>query len=72
MVAELVNYMQLYYTAELVECVDNCDINAQCIDTLQGFQCVCNPGFTGDGITCTGSYSYTIIIVHCSKVIYCM
>ncbi|XP_076821613.1 uncharacterized protein LOC143468345 isoform X3 [Clavelina lepadiformis] len=38
------------------ECVanfDNCDENAECINTDGGFDCVCNEGYTGDGFTCT-------------------
>lgn len=32
---------------------DNCDPNATCEDTLNGFTCTCPNGFTGDGTTCT-------------------
>ena len=33
----------------------NCDlINGDCIDTDGSFQCLCDPGFSGDGTTCTG------------------
>ena len=31
---------------------DNCSDNATCTDTDQSFLCVCNDGYTGDGITC--------------------
>ena len=28
---------------------------AKCINTTIGFDCVCLPGFTGDGVTCVGN-----------------
>jgi len=31
--------------------VNNCDMNATCIDTPLDFTCECDPGFTGDGTT---------------------
>jgi hypothetical protein len=30
----------------------NCSPNATCTNTPEGFTCTCNPGFTGDGVTC--------------------
>ena len=35
---------------------DNCSSDAQCtnVDTEQGFVCTCNPGYIGNGFTCTG------------------
>lgn len=40
------------------ECTDAnpCDANGACQNTLGSFVCFCNNGFTGDGLTCTGSY----------------
>ncbi len=32
--------------------MDNCNENAVCINTFGGFTCVCNAGFTGDGVNC--------------------
>ena len=31
---------------------DNCDTNAQCIETNDGFVCRCTHGFEGDGVNC--------------------
>ena len=36
--------------------VDNCSPDATCTDTDDGFECTCNPGFTGDGVECTGQW----------------
>ena len=33
--------------------LDNCDVNATCTDTSDSFECECNGGFEGDGVTCT-------------------
>ena len=33
--------------------LDNCDpVNATCTNIPDSFTCVCNPGYTGDGVTC--------------------
>ncbi|MCY0997150.1 FG-GAP-like repeat-containing protein [Myxococcus sp. MISCRS1] len=32
---------------------DNCDENATCTNTVGSFTCACNPGYEGDGVTCT-------------------
>ena len=37
---------------------DNCNPRARCIDTPGSFICLCNSGFTGDGVTCSGTYIY--------------
>ena len=48
------NYLLLLKT-EIDECENNnCSPNATCIDKLNGFDCVCNTGFTGEGTSCTG------------------
>jgi len=32
--------------------IDNCDVNANCINVPGSFDCVCNSGYTGDGVAC--------------------
>ncbi|XP_041376626.1 latent-transforming growth factor beta-binding protein 1-like [Gigantopelta aegis] len=32
---------------------NNCHADATCTDTPASFQCDCNPGFSGDGVTCS-------------------
>ena len=35
--------------------LDNCSMFAKCTNTIRSFECVCLPGFTGDGVTCVGN-----------------
>ena len=43
--------------ADINECgsddFNNCHENSQCTDTVGSYTCSCNPGYTGDGFTCT-------------------
>ena len=36
---------------------DNCHPNATCMDSVGSFECSCNSGFTGSGVTCLGEFS---------------
>ncbi|XP_078603719.1 uncharacterized protein LOC144877607 isoform X4 [Branchiostoma floridae x Branchiostoma japonicum] len=38
---------------ECAEGADNCSPQATCSDTPDSFTCTCNPGYTGNGVTCT-------------------
>ncbi|KAI8511658.1 complement activation, classical pathway [Branchiostoma belcheri] len=43
-------------TPDVDECVDgshSCDPDATCTNTPGSFTCACNPGYSGDGFTCT-------------------
>ena len=45
------------------ECNDGthvCGDNARCENTAGGYECHCNPGFTGDGETCNGKHTSCI------------
>ena len=47
----------LHYDADIDECalgLDICHPNATCHNTAGNYTCMCIPGFTGDGFTCTG------------------
>ena len=38
---------------------DNCDnMNAMCFNTEGSFMCMCNAGYTGDGVMCAGGYHF--------------
>ncbi len=38
---------------ECADALDNCDVNAECIDADGSFSCACLEGYSGDGVTCT-------------------
>ena len=51
-------------SADINECdtgADNCVADATCMDTPGSFECVCDPGFSGDGtIECVLLGEYTV------------
>ena len=52
--------IQYINSTEIDECAsdtDNCDINADCINTGGSFECVCRTGYEGNGQVCTGILS---------------
>ncbi|HEY5936951.1 MAG TPA: calcium-binding EGF-like domain-containing protein, partial [Kofleriaceae bacterium] len=47
-------------TVTVNECIantDDCGPNATCVDTSDGFSCMCNNGFTGNGDVCSAQVS---------------
>ena len=45
--------------ADVNECitgVNNCDANADCNNTEGSFECTCKPGYSGNGVNCTGDF----------------
>ena len=47
-----------YFCSDINECasdeLNTCDENANCTDTIGGYNCSCKPGYEGDGFNCTG------------------
>ena len=39
---------------ECEEVTDNCDSNATCTNIPGSFTCVCNQGYSGNGVNCVG------------------
>ncbi len=55
------NFVLKYFSSDIDECAagtDNCSANAVCNDLVGSFDCECNTGFSGDGVTCTGESQY--------------
>lgn len=53
------NFSLSCVVTDLDECAaepEPCSEDATCIDTDGSFECVCNPGFTGDGVQCEGKW----------------
>ena len=53
-------YVCILYAVDVNECsVKNlCSTNATCANTNGSFICTCNPGFSGNGLTCDGMLHY--------------
>ena len=49
---------------ECAEQMDNCHLDANCINTEGDFQCQCKDGFMGSGISCTGTKVILLYIVN--------
>ena len=48
------------YITDIDECADlthSCSSDADCTNIAGGYTCQCHPGFTGDGMNCTGESS---------------
>ena len=59
----------LFSSSDVDECVTNshnCDDNATCINTVGGFHCMCNMGYTGVGTegNCTSKVQNLNSVIH--------
>ena len=59
-------YHMIYVSTDINECMeydDLCAVNATCTNTIGTYQCSCDTGFTGDGVSCSEPYFKSMIIV---------
>ena len=51
-------YQCVMISLDVDECenvtLNNCDENADCLDTEGSFTCICREGYTGSGVDCQG------------------
>ena len=52
-------YIKLIFFIDINECKGlrsehGCDVNAYCNDNHGSYECICKPGFYGNGFNCTG------------------
>ena len=43
-----------------------CDTQAICNNTAGSYTCTCQPGYTGNGITCSGEQIFALVYVGCT------
>ena len=54
---KLLSETNYFYCVDVDECtigMDDCDVNAECINEQGSFLCQCRDGYTGDGKICEG------------------
>ena len=47
--------------------MDDCDVNADCVNLLGTFECVCQAGFTGDGRKCESDSIEQMVADECAE-----
>jgi hypothetical protein len=60
-------FVQLMHAIDhaIGQCLEQCHMNAQCTESGEGMAtCVCLPGFTGDGLNCSGQFFNLTIYVY--------
>ena len=55
----VVSVLAFTFYPDIDECsdsTDNCHTEASCTNNAGGFDCTCNSGYSGDGVTCSGKF----------------
>ena len=50
--------------ADINECAEStaaCDSNATCANSPGSYECICDNGYSGDGMSCTGMHPLTVL-----------
>ena len=51
---QIFKFFKCFLFADIDECLTaNCSVTATCTDLVDGYNCTCNRGFEGDGVSCT-------------------
>ena len=60
------HHMEYVSVSDVNECetpgINNCNINASCINNDGSYTCECRRGFAGDGVNCTGEWTLNHLI----------
>ena len=59
----LLSYFHILGVDECALDIDSCDANAACINLGDGFRCICNVGYSGDGLTCEGNIVFFFCMI---------
>ena len=60
------NAIQFLDIDECAAGTSSCDTNAECVNTKGSYNCICKPGYHGDGIICEGQF---FSVFHNSKAV---
>ena len=64
---KMFNSAKSFFRIDIDECTVNthdCSSDADCNNVMGSYGCACNPGFTGDGKTCQGSVSTSLMLIY--------
>ena len=62
----LLSHCFSFYILDMDECklnISDCDVNANCSNTLGSYKCTCKVGYTGDGHSCSGNFDDNLIYI---------